>query len=87
MPCFDLSGEPSTCDTVGSSAFSVPDRLTGYSALSELNPQRQWNFVEVSGLLAVDVDRKGCVFLELAHMSRDIYLSFVVRGGGGGGGG
>ena len=48
MPCFDLSGEPSTCDTVGSSAFDVPDRLTGYSALSELNPQRQWNFVEVS---------------------------------------
>ncbi|KAK7483507.1 hypothetical protein BaRGS_00025306 [Batillaria attramentaria] len=28
--------------------FNVPDRQTGYKALSELNPGRQWNFVEVN---------------------------------------
>ncbi|XP_046583049.1 LOW QUALITY PROTEIN: asparagine synthetase domain-containing protein 1-like [Haliotis rubra] len=28
--------------------FSVPDRQTGYVALSELNPSRKWNFVEVN---------------------------------------
>ncbi|XP_071118217.1 asparagine synthetase domain-containing protein 1-like [Haliotis cracherodii] len=28
--------------------FNVPDRLTGYVALSELNPNRKWNFVEVN---------------------------------------
>lgn len=29
------------------SPFSVPDRLTGYAALQELNPNRRWNFIEV----------------------------------------
>ncbi|KAL5021075.1 hypothetical protein ScPMuIL_000230 [Solemya velum] len=28
--------------------WNVPDRVTGYSALAELNPNRQWNFVEVN---------------------------------------
>ncbi|XP_069126175.1 asparagine synthetase domain-containing protein 1-like [Argopecten irradians] len=28
--------------------WNVPDRLTGYSALSELNPGRRWNFVQVN---------------------------------------
>ncbi|XP_050402264.1 asparagine synthetase domain-containing protein 1 [Patella vulgata] len=28
--------------------FSVPDRLTGYTALAELNPNRCWNFVEIN---------------------------------------
>ncbi|XP_041357179.1 asparagine synthetase domain-containing protein 1-like isoform X2 [Gigantopelta aegis] len=28
--------------------FDVPDRLTGYRALSELNPKRKWNFIEVN---------------------------------------
>ncbi|XP_067677587.1 asparagine synthetase domain-containing protein 1-like isoform X2 [Haliotis asinina] len=28
--------------------FGVPDRQTGYVALSELNPSRKWNFVEVN---------------------------------------
>lgn len=28
--------------------FNVPDRQTGYLALSELNPGRQWNFIEVN---------------------------------------
>lgn len=31
-----------------SAKWSVPDRLTGYTALSELNPCRQWNFIEVN---------------------------------------
>ncbi|XP_045158705.2 asparagine synthetase domain-containing protein 1-like isoform X2 [Mercenaria mercenaria] len=28
--------------------WDVPDRLTGYTALSELNPDRLWNFIEVN---------------------------------------
>ncbi|KAL4236959.1 Asparagine synthetase domain-containing protein 1 [Mactra antiquata] len=28
--------------------WDVPDRLTGYTALSELNPNRKWNFIEVN---------------------------------------
>jgi hypothetical protein len=28
--------------------WDVPDRLTGYTALAELNPDRQWNFIEVN---------------------------------------
>lgn len=28
--------------------WDVPDRLTGYTALSELNPRRHWNFIEVN---------------------------------------
>lgn len=34
--------------------FSVPDRITGISGLEELqyiNPLRQWNFIEVTGIL------------------------------------
>ncbi|WAR23018.1 ASND1-like protein [Mya arenaria] len=31
-----------------SDRWSVPDRLTGYTALSELNPSRAWNFIEVN---------------------------------------
>ncbi|XP_052280392.1 asparagine synthetase domain-containing protein 1-like isoform X2 [Dreissena polymorpha] len=31
-----------------SNRWSVPDRLTGYTALSELNPDRPWNFIEVN---------------------------------------
>ena len=27
--------------------WNVPDRITGYSALKELNPRRKWNFIEV----------------------------------------
>lgn len=26
----------------------MPDRVTGYTALSELNPERQWNFIEIN---------------------------------------
>ena len=28
--------------------WNVPDRQTGYIALSELNQNRRWNFVEVN---------------------------------------
>ncbi|ESP05301.1 hypothetical protein LOTGIDRAFT_181114 [Lottia gigantea] len=28
--------------------FNVPDRLTGHKALSELNPNRHWNFIEIN---------------------------------------
>ncbi|XP_036364101.1 asparagine synthetase domain-containing protein 1 isoform X5 [Octopus sinensis] len=28
--------------------FLVPDRLTGYTALEELNPRRKWNFIEIN---------------------------------------
>ncbi|XP_060081138.1 asparagine synthetase domain-containing protein 1-like [Ylistrum balloti] len=28
--------------------WNVPDRLTGYSALAELNPRRRWNFIQVN---------------------------------------
>jgi len=31
-----------------SSGYNVPDRITGREALQELNPERKWNFVEVS---------------------------------------
>ncbi|XP_059143078.1 asparagine synthetase domain-containing protein 1-like [Physella acuta] len=31
-----------------SSSYEVPDRVTGRIALSELNPRRQWNFIEVN---------------------------------------
>ena len=27
--------------------WKVPDRVTGYTALQELNPNRRWNFIEV----------------------------------------
>ncbi|XP_070195936.1 asparagine synthetase domain-containing protein 1-like isoform X2 [Littorina saxatilis] len=41
-------GSAHACAPEGSSNYNVPDRVTGYSALAELNPHRQWNFVEVN---------------------------------------
>jgi len=38
----------SRCTTVIEDKWDVPDRKTGYIALSELNPDRQWNFIEVN---------------------------------------
>lgn len=38
---------PEAAAAPGSVHFDVPDRQTGYKALAELNPRRQWNFVEV----------------------------------------
>ncbi|OWF47276.1 Asparagine synthetase domain-containing protein 1 [Mizuhopecten yessoensis] len=33
---------------IDSARWNVPDRLTGYSALAELNPRRRWNFIQVN---------------------------------------
>lgn len=47
-------GSPSTLDASNGNAakkFSVPDRITGYESLKELQriaPNRHWNFVEVN---------------------------------------
>ncbi|KAJ8305594.1 hypothetical protein KUTeg_016139 [Tegillarca granosa] len=35
-----------SCD--GQQRWNVPDRQTGYTALSELNPKRKWNFILVN---------------------------------------
>ena len=37
----------------GSDPFAVPDRITGLLGLSQLNPQRKWNFVKVRETLVL----------------------------------
>ncbi|XP_052775057.1 asparagine synthetase domain-containing protein 1-like isoform X2 [Mya arenaria] len=46
QPAQPKKGKPTPVSD--SDRWSVPDRLTGYTALSELNPSRAWNFIEVN---------------------------------------
>ncbi|GFS25505.1 asparagine synthetase domain-containing protein 1 [Elysia marginata] len=47
--------------------FDVPDRQTGRTALSELNPKRKWNFVEIN------VTQAELQSVRQSHISRLIY--------------
>uniref|UniRef100_A0A0L8IHH6 Asparagine synthetase [glutamine-hydrolyzing] n=1 Tax=Octopus bimaculoides TaxID=37653 RepID=A0A0L8IHH6_OCTBM len=44
----DRLGDDHTTTSADKNPFLVPDRLTGYTALEELNPRRKWNFVEIN---------------------------------------
>lgn len=52
--------------------FSVPDRETGRIALSELNPRRRWNFVEIN------VTQSELKTLRQSHIRKLIYPSQTV---------
>ena len=57
-----------------SDAFDVPDRITGKQGLDQLNPERCWNFIEVTRPV-----ERSCVTSNVLPAMRDAIYVVVLH--------